>query len=294
MDQRIKKHPLEFWEIDEKPTPQALRKYYADKYYQEGKASYELEYATDELKYFRAKLEQRTKELQHYLPVLAGGGELPDVGCGEGYTLAFFREQGWLVKGLNFSSAGVEPKNPSCADVLEIGDIFELLQTEIAAGNACDVIWLQNILEHVIDPLDLLRSLHTLISPGGMAVVTVPNDCSITQRGSLAHHHIDSPFWVAPPDHLSYFSHSSLTNVANATGWDPVEILADFPVDWFLFNASSNYVRDISVGKAAHEARVQLENIIHEQPIEDELRFWSATAKLGLGRNITAYLRPKD
>lgn len=293
MDQRLKKHPLGYWEIAAKPSLQELQQYYADKYYQEAKGSYELEYSKDELLYFQAKLEQRYAILKHNLPLLCDRtGRLLDVGCGEGYALAFFRERGWSVKGIDFSSAGVGSKNPGCMDVLVTGDIFALLQAEIAAGETYDVVWLQNVLEHVIDPLDLLKSLRKLVSSGGLAVVTVPNDCSITQRGALAHQHIDSAFWVAPPDHLIYFDHISLTNAANETGWERLEMLGDFPVDWFLFHPGSNYVRDKSVGKAAHKARVQIENLIHKQPIEDVLRFWSATAKLGLGRDITAFLRP--
>lgn len=293
MDQRLKKHPLGYWEITEKPTSQELQQYYADKYYQEAKGSYELEYTKDELLYFRAKLEQRSAILQRHLPP-AGGRTLLDVGCGEGYALAFFSEQGWSVKGIDFSSAGVESKNPVCKNALVTGDIFALLQAEMAAGKTYDVVWLQNVLEHVIDPLDLLESLRTLVSPGGLAVVTVPNDCSIIQRAALAHGHIDNAFWVAPPDHLTYFDHASLANAANETGWECVEMIGDFPVDWFLFHPGSNYVRDKSVGKAAHNARVQIENLIHEQPIEDVLRFWSATARLGIGRGITAFLRSKE
>lgn len=293
MDQRLKKHRLGFWEIATKPTSQELQQYYANKYYQEAKGSYELEYTKDELLYFQAKLEQRYTVLKHYLSqVCESTGRLLDVGCGEGYALAFFREQGWSVKGIDFSSAGVESKNPGCMDALVTGNIFALLQAEITAGATYDVVWLQNVLEHVIEPLDLLESLQALVSPGGLAVVTVPNDYSITQRGALTHQHIDSAFWVAPPDHLTYFDCDSLANTANATGWECVEILGDFPVDWFLFHPGSNYVRDRSAGKAAHKARVQIENLIHAQPIEDVIRFWSATAKLGFGRDITAFLRP--
>lgn len=294
LDQRLRKHPLGFWEIAVKPTSQELQKYYADKYYQEAKGSYELEYTKDELAYFRAKLEQRFAVIQRYLPSLsAGARRLLDVGCGEGYALAYFRKQGWSVKGIDFSSAGVISKNPECLDGLVVGDIFALLQSEIASRATYDVVWMQNVLEHVIDPLDLLKLLRTLVAPGGLAVITVPNDCSVTQRGALTYGHIDSAFWVMPPDHLTYFDHASLENVAKETGWDCADMLGDFPVDWFLFHPGSNYVRDKSVGKAAHKARVQLENIIHEQPIEDVLRFWSATAKLGMGRDITAFLRPR-
>jgi SAM-dependent methyltransferase len=153
-------------------------------------------------------------------------------------------------------------------------------------------VWLQNVLEHVLDPLDLLRSLRTLVSPDGLAVVTVPNDCSTIQRGALAGGHINSAFWVAIPDHLTYFSRDSLMKTAAATGWTCEDVLGDFPVDWFLFHGGSNYVRDRSVGKAAHRARVQLENLIHEQPLDDVVGFWSAAAKVGCGRDITAFLRP--
>jgi 2-polyprenyl-3-methyl-5-hydroxy-6-metoxy-1,4-benzoquinol methylase len=292
VDERLKQHPLGFWEIATKPSSEELQKYYADKYYQEANGSYELEYTQDELNYFKTKLEQRMAALKQCSPAGNGNRRMLDVGCGEGYALAFFREQGWEVKGIDFSSAGVESKNPDCRDILETGDVFELLNAEIATGKTYDVVWLQNVLEHVIDPLELLTSLRRLVSVDGVAVVTVPNDCSITQRSLLSHKHIDKAFWVAPPDHLTYFDHVSLGNSAQATGWECVEMLGDFPVDWFLFHPLSNYVRDKSVGKASHKARVQIENFIHEQPIEDVLRFWSATAKLGIGRDITAFLRP--
>lgn len=293
MDQRLKKNPVGFWEIAEKPTLEELQHYYAEKYYQQAKGSYEHEYTKDELSYFQAKLEQRLAVIRSYLSQSGLGEEkLLDVGCGEGFALAFFRENGWTVKGIDFSSAGVASKNPGCMDVLVAGDIFDLLKVEIGTNNFYDVVWLQNVLEHVLDPLALLKSIQTIVSPGGLAVVTVPNDCSITQNAALSNGHIDSAFWVAPPDHLTYFDRDSLINAACETGWECTEVLGDFPVDWFLFHPCSNYVRDKSVGKAAHMARVQLENLIHKQPIEDVIRYWSATAKLGFGRDITAFLRP--
>jgi 2-polyprenyl-3-methyl-5-hydroxy-6-metoxy-1,4-benzoquinol methylase len=292
VDPRLKQHRLGFWEVSKKPTPIELQKYYADKYYQEGMGSYDIEYSSDELAYFKSKLEQRMGVIQQYFSFDATSKSLLDVGCGEGYALSFFREKGWNVRGFDFSSAGVKSKNPSCLDVLETGDVFELLRSEIDTGRKYDIVWLQNVLEHVIDPINLLQSLRKLVSPNGIAVLTVPNDCSITQMALLNNHHIDSAFWVAPPDHLSYFDCESLKSVTEFTGWECVELLSDFPVDWFLFNPNSNYVNNRNVGKDAHRARVQIENLIHKQPIEDVLNFWSAAAKLGIGRDITAFLKP--
>jgi 2-polyprenyl-3-methyl-5-hydroxy-6-metoxy-1,4-benzoquinol methylase len=292
MDPRLQKHPLGYWEIENKPTPQELQQYYAEKYYQEGLGSYELEYTRDELTYFNAKLEQRSAVLQRHLLPENGKPRLLDVGCGEGYTLSFFRQQGWSVKGFDFSSAGVKSKNPACMDALVTGDIFTLLEAEIQAGKTYDVVWLQNVLEHVLEPLKLLKSLRSLVTPGGLAVVTVPNDCSITQNELLALGHIEHAFWVSPQEHLAYFDYSSLISISKGAGWECLEMLGDFPVDCFLFNPKSNYIYDHSFGKSAHRARVQIENMIQKQPIIDVVSFYSALAKIGLGRNITAFLRP--
>ena len=291
MDKRLEKSPYGFWEVCVKPTPQELHQYYSAEYYQEGKGG-SLEYSKDELLHIQAKLEESWYVLQNSLPSSPSGSSLLDVGCGEGHALSFFDERGWLVKGLDFSAAGVQSKHPECIDKLIVGDIYTSLKKEIAAGKAYDIVWLQNVLEHVLDPIDLLQSLRTLVAPNGLCIVTVPNDCSITQLSALAHGHIDKAFWVAPPDHLNYFDYDSLVNTTTALGWECVDILGNFPIDWFLFHQGSNYVRDKTAGKAAHTARIQIENLVALRPIEDRIQFWSALAKAGFGRNLTAFLRP--
>ena len=295
MDPRLRKHSLGFWEVAKKPTVEELEKYYADKYYQHNLGSYEAEYNQEEISYFNAKLEQRYVILQHHRSAGAGNyGSMLDVGCGEGYALSFFRKKGWSTKGLDFSAAGVEAKNSDCMDVLETGNVFELLEIQIRSGARYDVVWLQNVLEHVIDPLALLRSLKSLISAGGIAVITVPNDFSELQKTALDHGHIDYEFWVAPPDHLTYFDSNSLVNSVTETGWKSLELVGDIPVDWFLFHSGSNYIRDQTLGKSAHNARVQIENMIHKQPVEDVNKFWSAAARIGIGRSITIFCSPES
>jgi 2-polyprenyl-3-methyl-5-hydroxy-6-metoxy-1,4-benzoquinol methylase len=292
MDPRLKRNPFGFWEIANKPTPAELQKYYADKYYQEEAGSYSLQYESAEIQYFQTKLEQRFAVLERHLGV-GRTGRMLDVGCGEGYALKYFRTRGWSVKGFDFSNAGMRAHNPDVLDALLTGDVFDSLRAEIAAKETYDAVWLQNVLEHVIDPVDLLRTLRGLTGPTGMLVVTLPNDCSVTQQALLKDGHLDSAFWVAPPDHLSYFDCDTFANTARETGWDCLHLLADFPVDWFLFNPGSNYIRDRSRGKAAHRARLHIENLLHSAPIDRVLDFWTAAARLGVGRNFTAFLRPR-
>lgn len=294
MDPRLQRHPIGFYEIANKPKVEELQKYYTEKYYQGAKGSYEHEYTQDELKYFRGRLVQRhvaLKAVQFKINVSEGDSFL-DVGCGEGYAMAYFREQGYTVKGLDFSSAGVESKNPDCLDALITGNLFELLQSEIRSGKRYNIVWLQNVLEHVLDPVDLMKSLRSLISSEGVAVITIPNDCSRIQKDALDRGYIDRPFWVVPPDHLSYFSGESLSNLARSTGWEVADLIGDFPIDWYLYHPGSNYVMDASAGKNAHRARVQLENLLAESPVEDVLRLWQAMAKVGLGRDLTAFIKP--
>ena len=70
-------------------------------------------------------------------------------------------------------------------------------------------------------------------------------------------------------------------------------MISDIPVDWFLFHPVSNYINDTSVGKQAHHARISIENYIGEQDIENVIDFFEAAAKLGVGRDITIFIRPK-
>jgi 2-polyprenyl-3-methyl-5-hydroxy-6-metoxy-1,4-benzoquinol methylase len=283
---KLIKHPVGFWTLAEKPSPTELQDFYANRYYQEACGSYELRYSGEEKSYFRAKLEQRHAVIDRIAPA---GREMLDVGCGEGFALSYFREQGWNVRGLDFSEAGVRAQNPGCLDALHAGDIFALLDDEIRSGRKYDVIWLQNVLEHVLEPLDLLFSLRNLVNEGGVMVVTVPNDFTRVQEEALAKGYIDHEFWVVPPEHISYFNHVTLKAAARAADWTCVELLADFPVEWFYFHEGSNYIRNKSRGKEAHLARIQLENLIHRNPPADVMAYWSAAARLGLGRGITGF-----
>ncbi|MGO2074579.1 MAG: class I SAM-dependent methyltransferase [Pseudoalteromonas sp.] len=290
--EKLSKNALGYWQVTTKPTEQDLEVYYENKYYQQQKGANQVSYTADEIKFFQAKAMQRGAMVERFLNKDAAQTiSLLDVGCGEGFELAHFQSQGWRVKGLDFSRDGMERHNPQCLDVLQTGNIYQLLAQEIAERKCYDVVWMQNVLEHVIEPEKLLRDLTSLVNPGGVVIITVPNDFSALQEYALKHNVISKPFWVALPDHLSYFDAHSLKAVTEANGWKCATIMADFPIDWFLLNSTSNYVEDLSVGKSAHWARIRLENLINQQKIDAVLDFWEALANVGMGRNITAVLQ---
>ena len=291
-DPRLRRHPYGFLEIIDRPSPEALGRYYADTYYQAGTGSFRPAYSDQELSVIRQRVEQRAVHLQTLLGH-ARPGRLLDVGCGEGFVLAEFSNRGWEVAGMDFSMAGVERLNPDMMPYVSQGDVFTLLAAAIAANETYDVIWLGNVLEHVLDPIGLLHSLLTLVRPEGMLVVTVPNDGSAYQETLFETGAIDRRFWIAAPDHLSYFTAESLEATAKATGWKTCDILGDFPIDLFLAHSGSNYVADPSRGREAHLARLKLESVIGTAGPELANQFYAALSKVGLGRNLTAFLQPE-
>lgn len=291
-DKRLRQHALGFWEVVDKPTDQELSDYYANKYYQTERANYRKSYPEEELEVIRAKVSQRLHKVEE---VRGGGrslGRVLDVGCGEGFALAEFQRRGWEVEGIDHSVEGLRAMNPELLEHVEQGNVFELLETRISDGETYDVVWLNNVLEHVTEPLDLLKSLRKLIAGDGVLVVTVPNDFSELQERLLAEGEIPERFWVALPDHISYFSSESLKATANATGWRCHSVLADFPVDLYLAHRGSNYVRNRDNGPHAHRAKLMLEQLIGTKGDEQANRLYEALADVGLGRNITGFLSP--
>lgn len=288
-DQRVHKHPLGFLQASDIPNKENLQNYYSEKYFQSGQGNYREAYSDAELDFFEAKIHQKFlqgKELGYF----AQAGRLLDVGCGEGFTLSYFRRAGWEIEGLDYSAAGVTSMNPDCIDALVVGDVMSLLDERIQFRRSYDAIWLSNVLEHVPDPVGLLEQLKQLLSVNGLLVVSVPNDFSTLQQYLLAHGRVDTPYWIALPDHLAYFDKDSLRNIAIHTGYSMQAMLADFPIDWFLMHSQGNYVRDRSRGRDAHLARLELEALISLQPGSAVNEFYRAMANIGMGRDLTAFM----
>ena len=283
----LKQNQLGFYEIVDKPSREELSDYYQQKYYQEGRGSYELKYTQQELDYFNAK-NQRLHHLIDLYHHPSSDPTLLDIGCGEGFALSYFARHNFLASGLDFSQAGVKQQNPELLPFIEFGDLFSLIEEKINLSSYYDVILLQNVLEHVLDPIQLLSSIHKLLNKDGLALITVPNDFSPTHKKLLSEGCIDHEFWVCPPDHLSYFNYESLQNILLDAGFNVRDIISDFPVDWYLFHPASNYIQDSSNGKDAHKSRVLIENMLHENSIANVVSLYRSLAKVGGGRNLTA------
>lgn len=295
-DSRLKRNKLGFLELVNKPSQEELNAYYANNYYQNENANYRKQYSELELDAINdrialcetkiSELRASQKEWENKTPK-----SLLDVGCGEGFVLKYFHKRGWKVAGIDFSRVGVDQMNPDCSKHVEQGDIFELLNAQIHLQNKHDLVWLGNVLEHVLDPIELLSSLKNVLNNDGFLVVTVPNDGNAYHEWLLENEKIPMRWWIAVPDHINYFTAETLKNTAEATGWDCLSMTANFPIDWFLAHEKSNYIYDTTNGPLAHHARLSIERIIADAGHAAANFFYESLAGIGLGRDITAYLR---
>ncbi|MCG6295967.1 bifunctional 2-polyprenyl-6-hydroxyphenol methylase/3-demethylubiquinol 3-O-methyltransferase UbiG, partial [Vibrio vulnificus] len=97
------------------------------------------------------------------------GKKVLDVGCGGGILAESMAKEGAVVTGLDM---GKEPLEVARLHALETGTKLTYIQSTIedhAAENAqmYDVVTCMEMLEHVPDPLSVIRSCAALVKPGG-------------------------------------------------------------------------------------------------------------------------------
>ena len=94
---------------------------------------------------------------------------LLDVGCGTGYFLSRALKQGWEAWGVDPYPRGAAIRLPLKKRVIT-GTIDCLVSSRFDCVTAVEV------LEHVNDYLRLVNSTMKVLRPGGLLVITVPND----------------------------------------------------------------------------------------------------------------------
>ena len=163
-----------------------------------------------------------------HLPRAGRDARLLDVGCGNGSFLDFARRAGWRVVGIDPDREAVDVARKKGLDVREGG--IELLDSE---HEAFDGITLSHVIEHVHQPLSLLRACHRLLKRGGWIWLETPN---LEAQG----HRRYGADWRAlePPRHLVLFTPDSIRKALATAGFAGIEDQPYRPLCTSLFAAS--------------------------------------------------------
>ena len=176
------------------PQPTNLDRYYTPAYRRYSRFAWVLLSA-----FYRLRVKRWTK--------LLGKGLALEVGCGDGRMLQALRHQGWEVVGNERTAAAAH-----VAGAVNQLPVFAGGLDAINPRVKFDLVLLFHSLEHVPDPLSVLKDCAQLLKPGGKLIVAVPNF-----RSWLARTFGGSWFDLDVPRHLTHFSPQSLRYVLEMT-----------------------------------------------------------------------------
>ena len=136
------------------------------------------------------------------------GASVLEVGCGPGLMLAAFRRRGWRVFGIERNEAAAETARQTLGP-----DTIATSLEGLPADARFDLIVLFQVLEHIGEPVALLRECARRLAPGGLLIANVPNFSSWQSRFAGSNWmHLDVP------RHLVHYTPESMTYTLKCAG----------------------------------------------------------------------------
>ncbi len=149
---------------------------------------------------------------------------LLDLGCGNGTKLFEFVQHGYDVWGVDVGADAIRV----CQKILPQGHFIqgELQETGLPDAHF-DYIRIDNALEHVPNPREVVRECYRLLRHGGQLLVYVPHGRSLSMR-LMKGNSISS--WI--PFHLQLFTRKSLIQLMEEAGFTDIRIYGYNPISW--------------------------------------------------------------
>lgn len=166
-------------------------------------------------------------EVRH-IPRASPGMRLLDVGCGNGEFLALARSAGWDVVGVEPDPKAVEVAHSRGLDVRQ--GSLDVFNNDM---ESFDGITLSHVIEHVHQPLTVLRKCYSMLKPGGWIWLDTPN------LGAQGHQRFRSDWRdLDPPRHLVLFTRTSLIKALEQVGFKDINDQAYRPLCSRIYSAS--------------------------------------------------------
>jgi SAM-dependent methyltransferase len=144
-----------------------------------------------------------------------GVGRLLEVGAGAGGFARQALRRGWQVDATEMAGSALEPLRATGARVFA-GDLLEARYP--AASFDCAV--LLEVLEHLPEPACQLAELARVLRPGGVLLLSTPSFAGLSRRA------LGLRWRVIDPEHLGYFSVSTLRAALRAAGFARCDVVS--------------------------------------------------------------------
>jgi SAM-dependent methyltransferase len=148
------------------------------------------------------------RTLTWHCPPWRGQGRYLDVGCGSGATLGVAKALGWKTSGIEVSGAAAA-RARRYADELHVGDALDAP----FAARGFDVVSAFHVIEHVPDPVAVVRRMLGWLDDGGLVIIEVPNAGGLGAR-------LFGRAWsgLELPRHLFHFTPETLRRLVELAG----------------------------------------------------------------------------
>lgn len=159
-------------------------------------------------------------------------GRLLDVGCATGTFLHLAQQNGWDIRGTEYSSYAAAFAKELLEVDIYCGDLTDARYND----SSFDVITFWHVLEHLPDPARYLREAYRILKPSGLLVIAVPNvnDYIMQIAYRIAK---GRPLKLFSKDdreiHLYHFSAETLRNYLQKSGFKCIKISPDYGITEF-------------------------------------------------------------
>ena len=179
--------------------------------------------------WYKKQFRQRVKLWRRRLKIVkrfCKPGKLLDVGTGDGLFLK-------VAKTANFKIWGTEISPDAVRAAKNLYDL-DIHLTEIENAdfeeNFFDVITMWHVIEHVKNPLQVLKKVYNLLRPGAVVFVATPNlDKHTTRIVYRLKSNKPYPFYSPKGEqHLFHFTESMLTKIIKKAGFNIIYTGVDF------------------------------------------------------------------
>jgi len=156
-------------------------------------------------------------------------GLLLEVGCGSGRFLSRMRKAGWDVRGVEPDSVAAQVAQARFGLPVFAGTLHEANFPE----RSFDAAALSHVIEHVYDPVGLLKECRRVLKPGGHLTLATPN-----VRGRA--HQVFGRDYVGldAPRHLFLFSKDTMRACAEQAGLRIDALRTSERHAWWIWEAS--------------------------------------------------------
>lgn len=145
-------------------------------------------------------------------------GKFFEVGCGMGYFLDYARKQGFDVEGIEYAALGTR----TCVEKFGLHVRQSSFEDFKETPGSCDVVFMGDVLEHLIEPLEMLHKAHRMLKPSGVVAVEVPSMFnSIVGRAAILAYRASGTTkkMSMPPYHVNEFTPATMKLMLEKAGF---------------------------------------------------------------------------